>query len=64
MYATLGVTLFLSGWLSYNSGDLQLLGDLCILFWVGIFVRLILIELQGTVLAKIKILKVISKILI
>ena len=64
MYATLGVMLFLSGWLSYNSGDLQLLGDLCILFWVGIFVRSILIELQSTALAKNKFLKVISASLI
>ena len=37
---------FLSFWLSYNSGDFQLLGDLAILFWVGIFIRSILLEIR------------------
>ena len=46
MYTFYFIT-FLSFWLSYNSGDFQLLGDIAILFWVGIFVRGILLEIQG-----------------
>ena len=57
----LGISLILAGWLSYNSGDLQLLGDLCILFWVGVFVRSILIELQAAQFGKIKALNFLFK---
>jgi hypothetical protein len=62
--AILWALLILTAWLSYNSGDLQLLGDICILFWVGIFSRSILVELLNTKLAKIAIFKVITKGLI
>jgi hypothetical protein len=57
----LWILLILTAWLSYNSGDLQLLGDVCILFWAGLFVRSILVELLDTNMAKIAIFKAIAK---
>ena len=54
MSCSLGVLLILTSWLSYNSGDLQLFGDICILIWVAIFVRSILIELKDSRIFKIK----------
>jgi len=60
----LGILLALTGWLSYNSGDWQLLGDLCILFWVGIFVRSVLIELQVTRFNKFKTVNLLLKIFV
>ena len=61
IFICLGTLLILSSWLSYNSGDFQLIGDICILFWISIFVRSILIEFQSTnFFKKIQISKIIS----
>jgi hypothetical protein len=61
VFICLGTLLSLSSWLSYNSGDFQLIGDICILFWMSIFVRSILIEFQNRKIFKnMQISKVIS----
>jgi hypothetical protein len=54
MSCSLSILLILTSWLSYNSGDLQLFGDICILIWVAIFVRSILIELKDSRIFKIE----------
>jgi hypothetical protein len=52
IFICLGILLILSSWLSYNSGDFQLIGDICILFWISIFVRSILIEFESSKFCK------------